>query len=416
VPAALSSAKGAARSTKPDRIRFAPHSVLRGFIGRRRLPCGKPNYGRGSVTIALALLASLATLGAAERWKIQYLYDQAGSNFDIRDIVCPSTQRCIAAGVITDKNDRQQGVVVVTSDSGLHWSRYDVKEQPVSLFFIGESSGWMVTEHGLWSTVEGGRSWNKVETRKGILQTHFLDANHGYIAGAASLLDETLDGGKTWTKLPEGASASANARALSYDTITFQGPHGIIVGEIDPAGAASKPAKGSAASQRQPPGRHAVILETLDGGKQWTTGSIPLDADLGRLRLSKQGFVLVLVVYTEAHAPVASAVFQAPLGQPHSRLIFGERDRAATDVALLDDGGAILVAVEPPGNTPQLPIPGKLKILQSRNLALGKNIVWQEMDVDYRAVAQAAVIAVADPRHIWVATDTGAILSLVEGD
>jgi hypothetical protein len=34
------------------------------------------------------------------------------------------------------------------------------------------------------------------------------------------------------------------------------------------------------------------------------------------------------------------------------------------------------------------------------------------MDVDYRAVAQIAVIAVADAQHIWVATDTGAILGL----
>ncbi len=90
-------------------------------------------------------------------------------------------------------------------------------------------------------------------------------------------------------------------------------------------------------------------------------------------------------------------------------MIFGERDRAVTDVALIDDGGAIVVAVEPPGNSPQVPIPGKLKILESRDLK-----VWQEMDVDYRAVAQTAVLAVADAHHIWVATDTGAILGLVE--
>jgi hypothetical protein len=31
-------------------------------------------------------------------------------------------------------------------------------------------------------------------------------------------------------------------------------------------------------------------------------------------------------------------------------------------------------------------------------------------------VAQEAVVAVADKRHIWVATDTGAILGLLDGD
>jgi len=43
-------------------------------------------------------------------------------------------------------------------------------------------------------------------------------------------------------------------------------------------------------------------------------------------------------------------------------------------------------------------------------------VVWREMDVDYRAVAQAAVVAAVDVHHIWVATDTGAILGLVEGE
>jgi hypothetical protein len=359
---------------------------------------------------ALGALGSLATLGAAERWKIQYFYDQPGSNFDIRDMACPSVQRCVAAGVITDKNDRQRGAVVVSSDGGQHWSQYEVREQPIALFFLDETTGWMVTDHGLWSTVESGRTWTKLETRKGILQVYFLDANHGYIAGTPSLVEETLDGGKTWTKLPQAANASS-ARSLSYDSITFAGPHGIIVGEMDPAAPLPKLTYPAAVpSDLDSRRRHVMILETLDGGKKWVTDSIPLEAGLARLRLSKQGFVLALLVFADAHSPLASAVFQAPFGKPHSRMIFGEADRAVTDVALLEDGSAIVVAVEPPGNSPLVPVPGKLKILESRNLKL-----WQEMDVDYRAVAQAAVLAVADAHHIWVATDTGAILGLVEG-
>jgi photosystem II stability/assembly factor-like uncharacterized protein len=361
---------------------------------------------------ALGLISSLTTLHAAPRWKIQYLYDLAGSNFNIRDIACPSTLRCVAAGVITDKKEREQGAVVVTSDSGRHWSLYEVKEQPVSLFFLDEALGWMVTDHGLWSTVEGGRSWTKVENRKGILQTYFLDANHGYIAGTSSLFAETLDGGKTWAQRPETRDAAIDARTVNYDSIEFLGSHGIIVGEIDPAAPVPKLVYPYAVpTDLDPRRKHVIILETLDGGKKWATASIPLDAGVGRLRISKLGFALALVVYTDARLQLASAVFQTAFGQTKSRMVFGERDRAVTDVAFLDDGGAVLVAVEPPGNTPQVPIPGKLKILESRNLK-----VWREMDVDYRAVAQEAVLAVADARHIWVATDTGAILGLVEGE
>jgi hypothetical protein len=365
--------------------------------------------------LVLGLLGSLASLRAADRWKIQYLYDQPGSNFDIRDLACPSARHCVAAGVITDNNDRQRGSVVITDDGGLHWSQIEVKEQPLSLFFLDPTTGWMVTDHGLWSTVEGGRGWNKVETRKGILQASFLDSAHGYIAGTSSLLDETHDGGKTWAKVPEAAIASANARALSFDSITFQGPHGIVIGEVDPSVPAPKSAKGSASAERQTASRQMIVLETLDGGGKWTTSSVSLDAGLGRLRLSKQGSVLALLVYTQAHSTLASAVFQMALGDPHSRMIFGQPDRAVTDVALLAGAGsvsdgAVIVAVEPPGKGPRVPIPGKLKILESPNLTL-----WQEMDVDYRALAQAAVVSVADNRHIWVATDTGAILGLVEG-
>ena len=37
------------------------------------------------------------------------------------------------------------------------------------------------------------------------------------------------------------------------------------------------------------------------------------------------------------------------------------------------------------------------------------------MDVDYRAVAQRAVLAAWDAQHVWVATDTGMILGRVDG-
>ena len=38
---------------------------------------------------------------------------------------------------------------------------------------------------------------------------------------------------------------------------------------------------------------------------------------------------------------------------------------------------------------------------------------WTEMEVDYRAVAHAAIIAGPDENNVWIATDTGMILKLV---
>jgi photosystem II stability/assembly factor-like uncharacterized protein len=330
---------------------------------------------------------------AAPRWSIQFLYDRADSNFAIEDLECPTTRHCVAAGLIDDKKGHEQGTVVVTSDGGQHWSQYEVRERPLSLFFLNDSAGWMVTDRGLWSTVEGGRSWTKIENRKGLLQAWFLDASRGYLTGLKGVAQQTTDGGKTWSKI-EAADGVPDAQFVNYDIVAFRGRHGVIVGALD----SEAPAKGK-----------LTVLETLDGGAKWTSGTIPIEGELEQLRLSDQGYVVSLILYSDPKYQVASAVFETPLGKPNGRVIFAERDRAATDIALLHDGGAVLVTVEPPGNSTQVPIPGKLKILKSGNMK-----VWQEMDVDYRAVAQRAVIAAPDAEHMWVATDTGAILALVE--
>jgi Photosynthesis system II assembly factor YCF48 len=356
-----------------------------------------------ATALPVALLLSLAVLSAEPRWKIQFFYDHPDSNFDIEDIECPSPQRCVAAGVVEDKKGHEQGMVVVTSDGGEHWAQYEVKERPVSLFFLDDAAGWMVTDHGLWSTAEGGRAWNKVESRKGILQAYFLDANHGYITGLKGMAEETTDGGKHWTKLAAAAEKNSDGNTINYDIVIFQGLHGIIIGA--PERPRFDPPKNSAG---HPPVTHAMVLETLDGGKKWANGTIPITGELEQLKLSPKGFIVALMLYADPRYSLGSAVFKTPLGTGNVEMIFGERDRSATDIALLNNGGGVLATVEPPGNSTQVPIPGKLKILESRNLR-----VWQEMDVDYRAVAQRALVAAPDSRHMWVATDTGAILSLV---
>lgn len=355
-----------------------------------------------SAFICVHLWLILPSLSAAPRWKIQFLYDHADSNFAIEDLECPTTRHCIAAGLIDDKKGHEQGAVVVTSDGGLHWSQYEVKERPLSIFFLNESQGWMVTDRGLWSTVEGGRTWIKVQTRKGMLQAWFLNADHGYILGMKGLVQETTDSGKTWGKL-EASGQAPDPLSINYDIVSFHGAHGVIIGASD----ASSPILSDPGSRFRGSGK-ITILETLDGGKKWTYGMVPLDGELAQFKMAK-GFVVTVILYSNPKYPVSSAVFETPLGSPDGRMIFAERDRFATDIALLSNGGAVLASVEPPGNSTLVPIPGKLKILESDNLK-----VWREMDVDYRAVAQRAIIAAPDAQHMWVATDTGAILGLVE--
>jgi hypothetical protein len=358
-------------------------------------------------SLVLLLVLPFLTLGG-ERWKIQYFYDKAGASLDIRDLQCPSASRCIGAGTIEDKKGHAKGTVLLTSDSGQNWSLTEVAEQPISLFFLDDSVGWMVTDRGVWSTNEGGRTWKKLEgLKKGILQVYFLSRLHGYAIGFPKAVYETSDSGKSWTKL---AAADRPPTALPdtvYECIAFQGPHGVIVGNVTGAGSDETPVwinPAEARFHRERPST-MVVLETTDGGKNWDSYNYSFYGRMTQLVMAKEGFALALLEYHNYYK-LPSSVLKVKF-RTNMDTIFGEPDRAVTDVALLPDGEAILASVEPPGSSNQVPIPGKLKMLRSANLK-----VWEEMDVDYRAVAQRATLAAPDAQHLWVATDTGMILTL----
>jgi hypothetical protein len=52
-------------------------------------------------------------------------------------------------------------------------------------------------------------------------------------------------------------------------------------------------------------------------------------------------------------------------------------------------------------------VPGKVQVLRTSDFS-----VWTEMAVDYKAVANRAMLAVVDERNLWLATDNGMILKL----
>jgi Photosynthesis system II assembly factor YCF48 len=365
-----------------------------------------------TLTVFFILSLGLPLYGqAAQRWKIRYSYKKLDSLLELRDIKCPSAQRCIAAGVVFEKNGREQGLVVLTSDGGKQWSVVDVKEHPVSLFFLNDSVGWMVTDRGIWSTAESGRSWTKVETPKGgILRVHFLDPSHGYATGLPKLVYETTDGGKKWNKLAAAEQPPTDAQDTVYDCIAFSGEHGVIVGNLIQRENVGRPIwlDPDVARYRREHETKVAILETFDGGKKWAASTLPIVGTLSQLKFANDGSAIMLVEYMN-YFSLPSSVYKTRLRQAGALTIFEERDRAVTDVSLLPDGSAILASIEPPGSSNQVPIPGKVKMYESADLK-----VWREMDIDYRAVAQRAMLAAIDPQHIWMATDTGMILSLAD--
>ena len=370
-----------------------------------------------------AALLPVAFAQPQSKWTLQYFYDQDGKNLEITDLAFPSATRGIAVGAIVDREGRRpQFTALVTSERPNHWSLVPLKEFPRSLFFLDEMNGWMVTGEGLWPvTAQAGRSWLRIgdqikpnrklaDAPRGglILRVWFLDEQHGYAVGLQKSAFETHDGGRTWTSLEEAAKPASNPAFTLYSHIAFaDARRGMILGAYVPASArpeSSDDLPEQTLARRQVP-RLMLEMDTRDGGASWNSATAPLFGSVSSLRLA--GSVgLAVFDYLDSFAWPAE-VYRIDLKTGKSESVFKQKDRLVTDAAIFGDGRGFLAAVEPPGKLRSAPIPGKVRMLESRDL---KN--WQEMPVDYRAVAQSLVLAGPDPDHLWAATDTGMILHL----
>ena len=360
-----------------------------------------PAAGKLTARFLFLAVSWSVSLHAQDRWTLQFFYDKQDSSLDIRDIQCPSAQRCIAAGAINE-NGREKGAVISTSDGGQHWSVTEEKEAPVSLYFLNDSVGWMVTERGIWRSDNGGTTWMKQEALRNVVRIHFIDPSHGYAVGSPAAVYQTSDGGKKWAKLAAASVPPADPKRTVYDCIAFQGQHGIITGWT----VLEQPdlLLGPAAPLRNAVSSTVVALDTVDGGGHWTSRALTSVVAVLRARFAKDGPPLFLVQFP-ARSGVPTGLIRGPIGVDGQQALFAEKNRVVIDFALLPNAGGVLAAIEPPGNSNQLPIPGKLKMFESSDL-----VAWHEADVDYRAVARRAVLAVGDSTHQWVVTDTGMIL------
>jgi photosynthesis system II assembly factor YCF48-like protein len=373
--------------------------------------------------LALVVVPSLP----AQRWTIQYFYDEPRAQMNLVDLAFPTAERGIAVGWTQEGDHKPKPTLLVTADSGAHWTPVPIRELPRSLFFLNESMGWMVTEEGIWFTEESGRSWRKIaEQRKPdkklgpvppgglILRVWFLDQKHGYAVGYQKTVLQTFDGGRTWALLPDAAKPIGNPAFTAYTQIAFDGGKGLIIGasvpprrDLGPLPSWMDPQR--AANARQVP-TLTLLLQTTDGGGHWIPENAPL---LGLVAALKMAGPFALDVFSFGPGfDWPSEVYRINVTTGGgSSAVFRKKDRRVTDAALFPGPQAFLAAVEPPGQLNTVPIPGKVKILASSDPNLTD---WKEMEVDYRAVATTLILAGPDARHMWAATDTGMILRLVE--
>lgn len=366
---------------------------------------GRPILGLWTLALAVFPLS-------AQKWQIQYFYDHAKSTFAICDLQFPSANRGVAVGVVRDAR-RDNPMSVVTSDGGQHWQEVPLKETPVSLFFLNENLGWLVTAKGIWQTEEAGRSWTKLpKGPAGIFRVYFVSEMRGWAIGAKKTALETRDGGKTWTPLAAAkAEESENTRYTSYTWITFTTPRdGVITGWNIPPLIYGPPLPAwidPEASLRQRDVSHvSYALSTSDGGATWIPSSRSSFGIIGRIRLSGPGKGFELVRYGETFR-YPSEILMFDNREDTNHTVYRDTKFDVSDIWLASDGTAYLAGTVVRGRIRGI-IPGRVRVLASKDY---EN--WEPIPVDYRTEATATMLASAGDDHLWMATDTGMILKLV---
>ncbi|SPF47599.1 Glycosyl hydrolase, BNR repeat-containing protein [Candidatus Sulfopaludibacter sp. SbA4] len=357
-------------------------------------------------------LGAWVTPAGAQRWQTQYFYDKFKSTLVISDLQFPSASRGVAVGAITEAK-HQKPVAVVTSDGGAHWQTVDLKDIPVSLYFLSENLGWMVTEHGLWQTTEAGKNWEKVPgLPPGIFRVYFTDEQNGVAVGSKKRVEETHDGGKHWTPLAAAAEPPGVPEHSAYNWVAFATPkYGIITGwNVPPRRMAQQfpdwmdPEQ--AMNRRDTP-HLSYSLVTRDGGKTWKPNSASLFGDVSRVRFGPEGKGLGLIEYSNSFRYPAEA-YKVDWVTGKSETVYRDKRFAISDIWLTPDGTAYLAGTLVAGQIRHV-VPGKVQVLKSTDLT-----AWTEMPVDYRASANRTILAVVDENNMWMATDNGMILKMVK--
>lgn len=358
--------------------------------------------------------ASVKSGPSVLRWRRVFYHDTDEESLVISDFRFPSPRRGIAVGYLASNSGKKpKGVAVVTSNGGESWDLIPLRAIPRSVFFLDDSTGWVVTEGGLYQTLESGRNWQKVKSPSGILRVFFKTRDRGWAFGLKRSFYQTTDGGKSWNRVADAQQPATDPQHSVYLWMEFATEKaGLLVGSARPPRRFPEKVPSwldpeSAARRAEWPST-SLFLETRDGGATWKPTTASLFGAVTRIRMLANGMGLSLFEFQERF-DFPSEIVKLDLNTGKSEPCFRRKDRAITDVLLQADGTAYAAGSEPLGRISGLPIPGKVKILKSD---MPDRKLWQEMPVDYRAVATRVYLASAGPNELWAATDTGMILKL----
>jgi photosystem II stability/assembly factor-like uncharacterized protein len=140
----------------------------------------------------------LSTSDEGQNWEIIYTSD----TIQLKDIEFMNLQM----GWTVGSTNSGKGIILQTKDSGINWEIqfYDTSNFTTDfndLVFTSANSGWVIGDHGILHTNDGGQTWAEQYTNNlSSFESHisFIDSLNGWASGSGAVLLNTNNGGESW--------------------------------------------------------------------------------------------------------------------------------------------------------------------------------------------------------------------------
>ncbi len=140
----------------------------------------------------------LMTIDGGQSWTLQ---DTGGADGNLYSVHFPNAGSNVGYAVGTS------GTILATNDYGITWSDISLNS-PINfddVFFTDENNGYMVGEHNIYKTTDGGNNWTEQpHYGEAFTSITFTDENNGFVVGKNNAIYQTNDAGNSWTNINSG--------------------------------------------------------------------------------------------------------------------------------------------------------------------------------------------------------------------
>lgn len=145
------------------------------------------------------------------------------------------------------------------------------------MFFHDANTGWIVGVKGrIMRTVDGGKTWKRLPSGSSdvLSNVYFVSAKVGWICGRMGLILKTTDGGDTWIKQQSGTGVWLTGLHFVDETTGWVSGQGLVLQTTD---------GGKTWTVQSACGAGAMYVRFADANNGWATGGSILRTTTGGL-------------------------------------------------------------------------------------------------------------------------------------